>query len=287
MKRFLVGAVLPLLVFLFALAQLLRDVLPRMGAAEIALQYERFFSYFPPFHDWRWWALCALIGSVWFLRGTRRKKRDRMLELKTDTNQPLKIREAAINQYVHDDLNRLPFVKTAEVQAKAVSGTLVIQARIWITSTDPLENVQKTVLARVYEACEGGLGITRIGDVDLYFESVRMTRKQARDRKRAAEAYRRRLPAPKAPPEKQHDPEKPTFQPYQPASKEQPPAAGQENPEPKEGDDAESGDNFFLLQPQEEEAPVREKQEPEETHTFEIVDDVTDQEKKNKEESDS
>jgi len=114
-----------------------------------------------------------------------------LLVLTSEAGQALKIREEAINQYIHDDLMALPFVRHARIASRAVSGALAVKMRVWVVSAGPLDGLQNRILDRITSAARVGLGISQVADIDLRFEAVRLTRAEAKKRASEGKADRR------------------------------------------------------------------------------------------------
>jgi hypothetical protein len=134
------------------------------------------------------WALVMFLPLAVFFLWVESLSSKNLLVLTSEGGHPLKIRERAINQYIHDDIMTLPFVRSAQIVSRAASGALVLKVRVWVTSVGPLDGLQQRMLDRLNGAACKGLGISRVADIDLRFEAVRMTRAEAK--KRAAEGKR-------------------------------------------------------------------------------------------------
>jgi hypothetical protein len=131
-----------------------------------------------------WWALvafmplCLLAIHLWNVS----RGKSRTLTLKSASGNPLNIREAAINRFLHDDLLLLPFVKSVKIASRAPGGSVSVEACVWITSAGPLDNLQIQLLDRIRGALQTGLGISQVSAIDLQFESVQLTRAQIKNR---------------------------------------------------------------------------------------------------------
>lgn len=124
-----------------------------------------------PWYSWiAWWTLLMVIPLA--LLVLRMRAASRLLVLRTDSTQPLKIRQEAVNRYIHDRLLALPFVRRARVASHARGGGLALRVRVWVASRKPLSNLQETVLHRITEDARRGFGISKIHTPDVHFESV-------------------------------------------------------------------------------------------------------------------
>ncbi|NQU42884.1 hypothetical protein HQ520_06330 [bacterium] len=118
-----------------------------------------------------------LVVLVWL----RQRGRNRVLSLVTESEQLLKISRTAVQDFIHDDLIMLSYVRDARVAAGSRRGTLVVQARVRIINDGPLDNLQARILDRIRSSARDGLGVRQIGEIDLKFESVRLGKDRQRD----------------------------------------------------------------------------------------------------------
>lgn len=132
-----------------------------------------------PMHGW-WYLLMVLplcILALWI----RDLFANRVLSLATEAGHPLKIRESAVNRYLHDCLSALPFIRGARIGSRSVGGTLVTRVRVWVAATDKLDNLQEVILRQVAEDARRGLGLTKVQEPEVLVESVRARRRKAKD----------------------------------------------------------------------------------------------------------
>lgn len=165
----------PILLFLIGAYRLFETVAPmqwRQALYQNCIYYTDNNSGFSQISAWGWTLLLVLLPILALLLYLQRLCTSNMLILKTDSGQPLKIRETAVNRYLHDRLLAMPYIKSARVHSSAKSGSLALKIRVWITSQRPLNNIQELILSKITEDARKGFGISRILPPDLQFEAV-------------------------------------------------------------------------------------------------------------------
>ncbi|MFP4579403.1 MAG: hypothetical protein ACLFQ6_01630 [Candidatus Sumerlaeia bacterium] len=165
-----------LLLFCIGLYQILQMTLPADMVQKAKLWLREYLEFVMPMYLW-WillFALAAILPLLALYLALRAQYKKDYLILKTSSGQPLKIRSEAVTGYIRDELMQLPFVKKVPMTCSATRGALVINANIWIETTGQFSNMQDVILARAQSAAEDGLGIARIADIDINFESVRL-----------------------------------------------------------------------------------------------------------------
>ena len=173
----------PIILFAVGGAQLTRQILLHyQETAPLCARMDWHYSALPWISVCALWALLVFLPVAVFALWVENLFSRKLLVLMSEGGHPLKIREAAINQYLHDDVMALPFVRQARVTSRAVSGALALQARVWVISAGPLDGLQSRMLSRITSAAQTGLGISRVADIDLRFEAVRLTRAEAKKR---------------------------------------------------------------------------------------------------------
>ena len=176
----------PVILFVVASVQLTRQILAHYPeTVRLCGRIDWYIHLLPWVSASAAWALAMFLPVATFALWVERLFSRNLLVLMSEGGHPLKIREVAINQYIHDDIMALPFVRHARVASRAVSGALALKVRVWVISAGPLDGLQNRMLDRITSAARLGLGISRVADIDLRFESVRLTRAEAK--KRASE----------------------------------------------------------------------------------------------------
>jgi hypothetical protein len=182
----LVSILCPVVLLGIGAVQFVRFVLERFWNASQAQMYveAKLTIFNSPITIGAWWFLVAILPlSLWAMHlWNLFTGSSRVLSLKSTSGNPLKIKEAAINRFIHDDLLLLPFVKNVRIDSRAPSGAVAIDACVWITSAGPLDNLQIQLLDRIREALQTGLGISQVSGIDLKFESVQLTKTQVKNR---------------------------------------------------------------------------------------------------------
>lgn len=172
----------PILLFLIGAYRLFEAVAPmqwRQALYQNCMYYTDNKSAFSQVSAWGWTLLLVLLPILALLLYLQRLCTSNMLVLKTDSGQPLKIRETAVNRYLHDRLLAMPYIKSARVRSTAKGGSLALKIRVWITSQQALNNIQELILGKVMEDARKGFGISRILPPDLQFEAVQANGRSA------------------------------------------------------------------------------------------------------------
>jgi len=173
----------PVILFAVASVQLTRQILAHYPeTVRLCGRIDWYIHLLPWVSAAAAWALAMFLPVAAFALWVERLFSKKLLVLMSEGGHPLKIREVAINQYIHDDVMALPFVRQARVASRAVSGALALKVRVWVVSAGPLDGLQNRMLDRITSAARVGLGISRVADIDLRFESVRLTRAEAKKR---------------------------------------------------------------------------------------------------------
>ena len=176
----------PVILFAVASVQLARQILAHYpDTAVLCARIKFHYNALPWVSASAAWVLAMFLPVAVFALWVERLFSKKLLVLMSEGGHPLKIREVAINQYIHDDVMALPFVRQARVASRAVSGALALKVRVWVISAGPLDGLQNRMLDRITSAARVGLGISQVADIDLRFEAVRLTRAEAK--KRASE----------------------------------------------------------------------------------------------------
>jgi hypothetical protein len=158
---------------LVGLEKLIMQVLHRVGPQSWLVWAERQMDLIPPISLWAGWALVMVAPFFLLLLTLQQRSSRRLLVLKTGSGRSLKIREGAVNRYVHDRLVRQPFIKSVRVRSCARGGALAVRARIWIASEERLDNLEEKVRTQIVEDCLRGFGVEQVREPDLQFESVK------------------------------------------------------------------------------------------------------------------
>jgi hypothetical protein len=129
-----------------------------------------------PFYVWDilLWSLAALLPMFALVAWLRQHSRRDYLVLRGESGQSLKIRSQAIADYIRDELMRLPFVRKILIEADSARGALAVTIHAWIETNGQFRNMQDVMQARAQAAAETGLGIARVADIEINFESVRL-----------------------------------------------------------------------------------------------------------------
>ena len=172
LQRFL-ALLCPVILFLMGLANVIYEFASKSWHDWINKQLE----LFPDKAITAWWLLLMVIPLCIFFLWIDRLFHSSLLMLKTDSGQPLKIRESAVSRYIHDRLLTLPFIRKAQVRAVARGGALVLKVRVWVACRKPLDNIQDQVLNHLTENARQGFGVSKILPPELYFESVQVSKK--------------------------------------------------------------------------------------------------------------
>ena len=123
----------PVILFAVASVQLARQILAHYpDTAVLCARIKFHYNALPWVSASAAWVLAMFLPVAVFALWVERLFSKKLLVLMSEGGHPLKIREVAINQYIHDDVMALPFVRQARVASRAVSGALALKVRVWV-----------------------------------------------------------------------------------------------------------------------------------------------------------
>lgn len=212
----LIAFLCPLALFLVGGVKLARILLQRFGPESWRLWLETQFQAVPPISVYAGWALLFLLPLFLFLFTLQRWRagRRKVLSLKTEGEQPIKILDQAVNRYVQDDLLLLPYLRKARVASSVSNGELSITAYVQLLIDGDMEDVEPRLRQRIGDNLRKGLGITHLKKVDVIIESVQIRKNEAKRRMESSEKDGSSAAAlPLHPPREAPTPE-PSFSPF-------------------------------------------------------------------------
>jgi hypothetical protein len=169
----LLGLVCPTLLFCIGAVQTVRWILLKYGFTLWSDRLEYQITLCPDSTVRAWWLLLLVLPPCVLILWLSQFYGGKILRLKTEAGHPLRIRQKAVNRYIHDCLISLPCVNDVRVQTRSSGGTLAVDLQVWVAATDKLDNLQEQILKQVVRDVKTGFGATKVLEPVVLVESVK------------------------------------------------------------------------------------------------------------------
>jgi len=175
----LLGLICPTLLFCIGAVQTARWILLKYGSEIWVSRLENQIIFWPDLSVRAWWLLLLVLPPCVLILWLSQFHGGKILRIKTEAGHPLKIRQKAVNRYIHDCLIALPCVNDVRVQARTSGGSVATDLQVWVVATDKVDNLQELILKQVVQDLKTGFGATKVLEPDVLVEAVKVRKSKA------------------------------------------------------------------------------------------------------------
>ncbi len=165
----------PVLLFGLGFLKVARGVLWRLAPQSgVRLRLENLLDTLPHSVVQVVYLLCFFLPILALVFWLLLRRESRVLRIATLAGgASLSIRQSAVNRYLHECLQDLPFVRNVRVQATTgADGALAVQVRVWISATQQIDSLQQRMLVRVREVLQNSFGVQKLIEPEILIEAV-------------------------------------------------------------------------------------------------------------------